>query len=383
MTAAAIGVFASKGLSASNTVKERTNNISTIALPGSFSVIIDRVGPAVVSIRVTRKVPQTTEIPEPFKRFFGDNFGFQFGKPGQLRPHPLPSVQGIGSGFFIDDDGHIVTNNHVVGDAEKIEVTLKDGKTYQAKLVGRDRKTDLALLKVDARKKFPFVRFGISAKTKVGDWVIALGSPFGLGHTATTGIVSARGRDIGSGPYDDFLQIDAPINRGNSGGPTFNVSGEVIGVNTAIISPTGVSAGIGFAVPSDMAKSVIAQLREKGAVSRGWLGVEIQQVTEDLAAGLRMKKPEGALISNVSKGSPAERAGLNVGDVIVAVNDERIEKMRELPRRIAGLINGRITKFGIFRDGKERIIKVIIGRMPTTKKIASVNRGNLESRSLV
>ncbi|MEC8530331.1 MAG: trypsin-like peptidase domain-containing protein, partial [Pseudomonadota bacterium] len=240
-------------------------------VPSSFSKTIEKVGPAVVSIRVTSREPemaaQMPVMPEPFARFFGKNFGFQFGNPGQRAPRAAPQTQGIGSGFFIDADGYVVTNEHVIRNAETIKITLKDGQTFEAKLVGKDLKTDLALLKVEADRPLPFVRFGKSSKVMVGDWVIALGSPFGLGHTATTGIVSATGRDIGAGPYDDYLQIDASINRGNSGGPTFNTLGEVVGVNTAIISPTGVSAGIGFAIPSDMAKSVIAQLQSNGSVS--------------------------------------------------------------------------------------------------------------------
>jgi len=377
ITGAAAGVLSSKQLAASTALNAPAKAVADSTLPASFSEIIDRVGPAVVSIRVTGRAPQGTaqmpEIPEPFKRFFGENFGFQFGNPGPGTPRRAPRVQGMGSGFFIDADGHVVTNNHVIGDADRIEIMMKDGETHEATLVGRDPKTDLALLKVTSDRRFPFVRFGKSADAKVGDWVIALGSPFGLGHTATTGIVSARGRDIGAGPYDDFLQIDAPINKGNSGGPTFNVRGEVIGVNTAIISPTGVSAGIGFAVPSDMAKSVIAQLKDKGAVSRGWLGVNIQQVTKDLAAGLGMKKPEGALVANVTEDSPAAKAGLKAGDVIVAVEGERIEKMRELPRRVAGLAAGESAGFRIVRNGRERTLDVVIGRMPGPEKAAAAS----------
>ena len=373
ITGAAAGILSSKKLSAATPISAPPNATLDRNLPASFSAIIDRVGPAVVSIRVTGKVPRAgaplSEIPEPFKRFFGDKFGF--GNPGEGSPQRGSKVQGMGSGFFIDAKGHVVTNNHVVGDAEKIEIMLKDGDTYEATLVGRDPKTDLALLKVTSDRKFPFVRFGRSSDAKVGDWVIALGSPFGLGQTATTGIVSARGRDIGAGPYDDFLQIDAPINKGNSGGPTFNTRGEVIGINTAIISPTGVSAGIGFAVPSDMAKSVIAQLKDKGAVARGWLGVNIQRVTKDLAAGLGMKTPEGALVSNVTEDSPAAKAGLKAGDVIVAVEDERIEKMRELPRRVARLAADQTANFTIVRNGRERIIDVVIGKMPGAKKKAA------------
>ncbi|MEE2997942.1 MAG: Do family serine endopeptidase [Pseudomonadota bacterium] len=373
--AASLDVLTSRNLSASTLMKSPTKIVASRNLPASFSDILDRVGPAVVSIRVTVGTPAKSaaapEIPEPFKRFFGDNFGFHFGNPQETKPRRAPMVQGMGSGFFIDADGHVVTNNHVTRGAEKVEVMLKSGETFEAKLVGSDPKTDLALLKVESQKKFPFIRFGKSSKARVGDWVIALGSPFGLGQTATIGIVSASGRDIGAGPYDDFLQIDAPINKGNSGGPTFNVHGEVIGVNTAIISPTGVSAGIGFAVPSDMAKLVVEQLREKGTVSRGWLGVNIQQLTKDLAAGLGMINPEGALIASVTMGGPAHKAGLKAGDVIVSLDGERIEKMRDLPKRVAGLQAGQSTRFRVVRDGSERSIDVVIGEMPRTIEVSA------------
>ena len=384
---AAGGVLSSKNLAASSSMTTPAAILENRTLPGSFSDIIERVGPAVVSIRVTGTAPRTRqggqgdtenarpEIPEPFKRFFNEENGKRFRAPDgapNAQQRRAPKVRGMGSGFFIDADGHIVTNNHVVANADKIEVMLKDGETFEAELVGRDPKTDLALLKVKSGEKFPYVRFGSSAAAKVGDWVIALGSPFGLGQTATKGIVSARGRDIGAGPYDDFLQIDAPINRGNSGGPTFNLRGEVIGVNTAIISPTGVSAGIGFAVPSDMAKNVIAQLMKDGSVSRGWLGVNIQNVTNDLAAGLGMSKAEGALVAGVNAGSPAAKGGLKPGDVIVAVDGERIEKMRELPRRIARISAGNDTQMTVIRGGKERSLTITIGAMPKVDKVAAV-----------
>lgn len=376
------GVISSKHLAATTALTAPSTVIESRSLPGSFAPIIERVAPAVVSIRVTGHAPQAMaeeggpglDIPEPFKRFFGEEFGKNMTPNGGNGGHPrrAPLIQGMGSGFFIDADGHVVTNNHVVADAEKIEIMLKDGEIYQATLVGRDPKTDLALLKVKADRAFPFVSFGKSSEAKVGDWVIALGNPFGLGHTATTGIVSARGRDIGAGPYDDFLQIDAAINKGNSGGPTFNVRGEVIGVNTAIISPSGASAGIGFAVPSDMAKGVIAQLKATGKVARGWLGVNIQAVTADLAAGLGMDKPEGALVAGVTKDSPAAKAGLRQGDVIVAVDGNRIEQMRELPRLIAGIAAGTDTHLTVLRDGAKKAVTVNIGKMPETEKVASV-----------
>ena len=346
-------------------------------LPGSLSGIISRVSSAVVSIRVTGLLMPAAQkkfsVPESFKRYFPEDFMKHF-DPGsggfEQVPRRAPKAVGVGSGFFIDSDGHVVTNNHVVGDAAKIEVTTKGGSTYEAELVGRDLKTDLALLKVNSAEKFSFVRFADSAQAKVGDWVITLGNPFGLGHTATTGIVSARGRNIGAGPYDDFLQIDAPINRGNSGGPTFNLHGEVVGINTAIISPTGVSAGIGFAVPSNMAKNVIDQLKRKGSVSRGWLGINIQKVTEDIALGLGIAKPEGVLISMLTKNGPAETAGLRVGDVIVDVNGERIAAMHDLPRRVATIKAGRNIPITVFRNGSKVSLNVKIGSMPMTRMVA-------------
>ncbi len=384
---AAGGVLSAKRLEATTALTSPTAALESRSLPGSFAPVIERIAPAVVSIRVTGHGEMSDgddgpglEIPEPFKRFFGEEFGkrfgFEFGRPnGNGKPHRAPRVQGMGSGFFVDAEGHVVTNNHVVAQAERIEVVLRDGITLEASLVGRDPKTDLALLKVRSDKAFPFVSFGDSSEARVGDWVIALGSPFGLGHTATTGIVSARGRDIGAGPYDDFLQIDAAINKGNSGGPAFNVRGEVIGVNTAIISPSGTSAGIGFAVPSNMAKAVVAQLKATGKVARGWLGVNIQAVTPDIADGLGLKTAEGALVSGISEDGPAAAAGLRQGDVIVAVDGERIEKMRELPRLIAAIQAGSDAKLTVLRNGKEQSVTVRIGTMPEAEKVASADTG--------
>ena len=345
-------------------------------LPASLAPVIERVSPAVVAIRVTgadsRAVSSAFELPEPFKRFFGDDLARRFGFDSEMRRGERRSPQvrsGVGSGFFIDADGHIVTNNHVVEDARKIEVSMTDGRRFEARIVGRDPKTDLALLKVDGGDAFPHVAFGQSSEVKVGDWIVAIGSPFGLGNTATTGIVSARGRDIGSGPYDDFLQIDAPINRGNSGGPSFNLDGEVVGVNTAILSVTGANAGIGFAVPSDLAREVVGQLKTAGRVARGWLGVQVQQVTSDLADGLGLGAPEGALVSQVMEDSPAGRAGLRQGDVIVAVDGKRIETMRELPRLVAALPADSTAKLGVFRSGSEIAVSVRIGAMPGAPEV--------------
>lgn len=341
-------------------------------MPRSFSDVVERVSPAVVSVRVSGAevrggAPKTPEfrMPEPFRRFFGDEFFRRFEFDGPRREFgPGRRGPAMGSGFVIDADGHVVTNEHVVASGNRIEISMTDGRTFEAKVVGRDPKTDLALLKIDGGGSLPHVAFGRSDDVKVGDWVLAIGSPFGLGNTVTTGIVSARGRDIGSGPYDDFLQIDAPINRGNSGGPSFNLRGEVIGVNTAIVSPTGVSAGIGFAVPSDLASEVIAQLRTAGKVARGWLGVHVQEVTRDLADGLGLEAAEGALVAQVETDGPAAEAGLRQGDVIVAVDGERIESMRELPRLIARLPAGAEARLSVIRAGSEIERSVRIGALP-------------------
>lgn len=354
--------------------------------PASFSPVVKAVAPAVVHIEVTQRdpaanadAPSIEDVPpgmrEFFERFFGDRMP---NGRGPSRPRT-----GLGSGFLIDAQGHIVTNNHVIDGAEKILVTMKDGSKLDAKLIGADSRTDLALLKVDRKKAFPYVAFGDSDRSEVGDWVVAVGNPFGLDHTVTTGIISARGRSIGAGPYDDFLQIDAPINKGNSGGPAFNLSGEVIGVNTAIFSPTGGSVGIGFAIPSNLAKNVIAQLKGGGVVERGWLGVSIQSVSEDIASGVGLDKAEGAIVSGVSSGGPGDKAGLKVGDVILEVNGERIEEMPELPRVIAGVRPDSTAKLEIWRDGRGRTLNVKIGRLPDEKTLAatSTNPRTLEKTS--
>jgi serine protease Do len=269
-----------------------------------------------------------------------------------------------GSGFFISADGYVVTNNHVVQGGKEITVVRNDGSEMKATLVGRDPKTDLALIKVKVDKAMPYVAFGDSDKLRVGDWVLAVGNPFGLGGTVTSGIVSARGREIGAGPYDDFLQIDASINRGNSGGPTFDVHGNVMGVNTAIYSPTGGSVGIGFAIPSNIAEKVIKQLRQDGKVTRGWLGVAIQPVDADMAASLSLDKPKGALVAEVTPDSPAEKYGLQAGDVIVKVNGVTMEDVRAVSRTVADLKPDSTIKVGIWRSGKAKDIDVKIAAFP-------------------
>ncbi len=267
----------------------------------------------------------------PMEKFF-QQFGFQNMPNGMRQRHQI--ITGEGSGFFISSDGYAVTNNHVVDHAKSVQVTTDDGTIYTAKVIGTDPKTDLALIKVDGKNDFPYVKFADHAP-RVGDWVVAVGNPFGLGGTVTAGIVSARGRDIGAGPYDDYIQIDAPINKGNSGGPAFNVDGDVIGVNTAIYSPSGGSVGIGFDIPADTAKMVVAQLKEHGYVTRGWLGVQIQPVTAGIAESLGMKKAEGAMVDQPQADSPAAKAGIESGDVITAVNGTPVKDARELARTIA------------------------------------------------
>jgi serine protease Do len=272
----------------------------------------------------------------------------------------------LGSGFIIDPGGYIVTNNHVAANSKKITVILQDNTRHPAKVIGRDEKTDLALLKIEAKEKLPFVTWGDSGEAKVGDWVMAVGNPFGLGGTVTAGIISALGRDINEGPYDDFIQIDAPINRGNSGGPTFNLNGEVIGINTAIYSPSGGSVGIGFAVPSNTAKSVVEQLRENGHVTRGWLGVAIQGITPNIAKslGINTDQPTGALVSSVTPNSPAAKAGIKQGDIIAAAGGRPTKTVHDLPRLVAATPPGEKLDLAIRRDGKESTLTATIANMP-------------------
>ena len=356
--------------------------------PASFADIVDRVRPAVVSVKVkladaeavddedSQGMPGLPDLPRnsPFYRFFR-----HFGMPnndnndGERGPrHHLTQAQG--SGFFISGDGYIVTNDHVVDHATEVTITTSDGKSMPAKVIGADSKTDLALLKAQG-SDFPYVNFASQAP-RVGDWVIAVGNPFGLGGTVTAGIVSARGRDIGSGPYDDFLQIDAPVNHGNSGGPTFNAEGEVVGVNTAIFSPSGGSVGIGFAIASDVVKNVVQQLKDTGSVTRGWLGVQIQTVTPDLADNLGIKNAAGALVAEAQKDSPAAAAGVKSGDVITAVDGEAVADPHELARRIAALGPKKTAKLSIVRDGSPMTIDVTLGTMPADKMASAETRGS-------
>ena len=265
----------------------------------------------------------------PFEKFFRE-YGFNDMPKGMIERHQI--ITGVGSGFFISPDGYAVTNNHVVDHAKSVQVTTDDGSTYTAKVIGTDPKTDLALIKVDGKSNLAYVKFEDQAP-RVGDWVVAVGNPFGLGGTVTAGIISAEGRDIGSGPYDNYIQIDAPINKGNSGGPAFDMNGKVIGVNTAIYSPSGGSVGIGFDIPAQTAKMVVAQLRDKGKVTRGWLGVQVQPVTKGIADSLGLKKAEGAMVDELQSGSPAAKAGIQSGDIVTALNGNTIKDSRDLAQK--------------------------------------------------
>ena len=335
----------------------------------SLAPLVDKVRPAVVNISTTqRMMADRGEVPDmPYPMFppgspFSDMFRHFFESPGRgTTPAPARRVTSLGSGFIVDPAGFVVTNNHVVGKAEEITVTLQDGAQLKAKLIGRDEKTDLALLRVDAGKPLPHVAFGDSDVSRVGDWVIAVGNPFGLGGSVTAGILSARGRDLQFGPFDDYLQIDAPINRGNSGGPSFNLAGEVVGVNTAIYSPNGGSVGIGFAVPSNLAKKVVDELRDKGTVSRGWLGVQLQEVTAPIAESLGLDKPRGALVTEVTRKSPAEKAGMRQGDVVIEFGGQVIDKLRDLPRAVAEARIGGDVKAIVWREGKQMPVTVTVG----------------------
>lgn len=273
-------------------------------------------------------------------------------------------MQSLGSGFIIDPSGLVVTNNHVIEGADEITVTLQDNTSLKASVVGRDERVDVALLRVKTEKPLPAVTFGDSDTSRVGDWVLAIGNPFGLGGTVTAGIVSARGRDIRQGPYDDFIQTDAPINRGNSGGPLFNMDGKVIGINTAIYSPSGGSIGIGFAIPSNMAKNVVLQLREYGHARRGWLGVRIQQVTPDIAESLGLHEPNGAMVAGVNDGGPADKAKIHNGDIILKFNGQEVKEMRSLPRIVAETPIGQQVPVTLWRDGKEEVVQTTVGELP-------------------
>ncbi len=334
-----------------------------VGLPKSFADLADRVEPAVVNISATT----TVKVPGfPFRHFFGQGpFGDFLGKFHGDIPDREMRQRSLGSGFIVDKDGYIITNNHVVEGAQEIKVKLTDGREFNAKVIGKDPKTDLALIKISSLfKDLPVLALGDSDKIRVGDWVIAVGNPFGLEHTVTQGIISATGRVIGSGPYDNFLQTDAPINPGNSGGPLINVMGEVVGVNSAIIAG---GQGIGFAIPSNMAKSVSAQLKEKGKVTRGWIGVSIQSVSPEIAKAFGLKEEKGALVADVVAGSPAEAAGIKRGDIIVSFDGKEIKNSTDLPVRVAETPLGETVTVRVLREGKETDLSVKVSEMPEGK----------------
>jgi serine protease Do len=350
--------------------------------PTSFADLAEKLLPGVVNISSSTLLParggpsQGPEIPQfppgsPFEQFFKDFMEHQHPGGGGA---PAPRrAQSLGSGFVIDPSGIIVTNNHVIEGADEITVILQDNTTLKAKLIGRDQRADLAVLKVNYDKPLPSVPWGDSDKSRVGDWVLAIGNPYGLGGTVTAGIVSARGRNIDSGPYDDFIQTDAAINKGNSGGPLFNMSGQVIGINTAIYSPSGGSIGIGFSIPSNMARNVIDQLRKYGKVRRGWLGVRIQQVTPDIAESLGLKEASGAMVAGVNDGGPADRAKVQNGDIILSFNGQPVKEMRSLPLIVAQTEIGKTVPLVVWRNGKEVTLEAVVGELPPEQKLASAD----------
>lgn len=388
--AGAIGL----GAVATNTVPVLADavRVDGAQVPG-FADVVEKVSPAVVSVRVKEKIqpasdtgsfdsgPGFDQLPDnhPLKKFFrefrGDGNGGQFqfrrgGPGGDQQPRPVAQ----GSGFFISEDGYLVTNNHVVDGGQTFTVVTNDGRELDAKLIGTDPKTDLAVLKVDGGDKFTYVNFADDAKVRVGDWVVAVGNPFGLGGTVTAGIVSARGRDIGAGPYDDFIQIDAAVNHGNSGGPAFNLNGEVVGINTAIFSPSGGSVGIAFAIPASTAKDVVKDLMTSGSVDRGWIGVQIQPVDKDIAESLGMSNEKGALVAEAQDGGPGKAAGIKAGDVITAVDGKPVDGPRELARLIGNTAPGKEVEVTLWRDGKAETVKLTLGELKPDQKQASADQ---------
>ncbi len=388
------------GLAASNAQGTPPAVTMVQDMPATFADLAAKVSPAVVNIAATQEAkperaqPRSPGMPafppgSPFEEFFrrfqdqqnqqqGQNDEDEDGAPqGGPQGGPRGKNGALGSGFIIDPAGFVVTNNHVIDGASEITVTLQDGTALPATLVGRDAKTDLALLKVKSDKPLPSVEWADSAKTRVGDWVMAVGNPFGLGGTVTKGIVSARGRDIHSGPYDDYFQLDAAINRGNSGGPTFDLGGRVIGINTAIYSPNGGSVGIGFAIPSNLAKEVVAQLKENGKVERGWLGVKIQEVTPEIADSVGLPAAKGALVAEVTPDSPAARAGLRQGDVVLSYDGKPVDTLRDLTRRVAETRAGGTVDLKILHEGREKTVAVHIDRLADAQ-VASADAGKAD-----
>jgi serine protease Do len=394
--AAAIALSGAAGFAVvSNTVPVLADPVyvnTPQAMP-SFADVVEKVSPAVVSVLVSSRVEPTAAngsqfffsgpgfdaLPDdsPLKQLFKhfqeqEKHQHQHGDHGgKLRP----TAQG--SGFFISEDGYLVTNNHVVKGGGAFSVRMDDGTEYDAKLIGTDPRTDLAVLKVDGKgKKFTYVQWADDSKVRVGDWVVAVGNPFGLGGTVTAGIVSARGRDIGAGPYDDFIQVDAAVNHGNSGGPDFDLNGEVVGINTAIFSPSGGNVGIAFAIPASTAKGVVSELIKDGEVDRGWLGVQIQPVTKDIANSLGLSDEKGALVAEPQDDSPAKAAGIKAGDVIMAVNGKTVDSPKELARQIGGMNPGTSVEVKVWRNGSDKTFDLKLGEMPSPDKVASADHSD-------
>lgn len=359
-------------------------NVEARAPMESFADIVDDIAPAVVNISTSKAITggagqgeEAFPFPQPppgspFEDFFREFFD------RERSPEQAPQARrtsSLGSGFVVDPEGYVVTNNHVIAEADEIQVVFSDEKSYEAELIGKDTKTDLALLKIkDNDGPFPSVEFADSDGVRVGDWMIAIGNPFGLGNTVTAGIISARSRDIRAGPYDDFLQVDAPINRGNSGGPSFNLDGKVIGINTAIFSPSGGNVGIGFAIPANLAVPVINSLKEDGRVKRGWLGVRIQTVTDEIAESMGLSEASGALVASVTSGGPAEVAAIEPGDVVLKFDGKKIDRMRGLPRIVAETPIGKAVDVLIWRRGEEQTVQVELGELPDDDELAALSQ---------
>ena len=381
---AAISVSAFTQVTPSSALLQDTNGPLVIAAPNgapmSFADLIERVSPAVVSINAVVEAPvgpqnippNMDNLPPQFREWMEREFG------GQQAPRAREG-RSLGSGFFISAEGHVVTNNHVVQNATSITIDLPDGGELPARVIGTDPLTDIALLQVDIDdgQSFPFVTLAENPNIRVGDWVVAVGNPFGLGGTATAGIVSATGREIATTAYNDFIQIDAPINRGNSGGPTFDLNGNVIGVNSQIFSPSGGNVGIGFAIPSDVAANIVAQLMDDGRVARGWLGVQIQDVTEDIAESLGLEERSGAIISSLVSGGPADEGGLERGDVVLAINGTSVEDSGDLTRRVGAVPAGQEVAFDLLRDGDEQTIRITLAERPNENDLNRMSDPNL------
>ncbi len=389
-------VLAATGTSQMYSVNANAEAVHVVSAqqPG-FGDVVAKVTPAVVSVRVKGALqpasdtgdtpPGMDNLPKdhPLYKFFHDfqNRGGD-GPGGGGRTPRGERMSAQGSGFFISEDGYLVTNNHVVDEGEAFTVVLNDGTEMDAKLIGKDSRTDLAVLKVEPTRKFTYVAFADDSKVRVGDWVVAVGNPFGLGGTVTAGIISANGRDIGSGPYDNFLQIDAAVNHGNSGGPAFNLNGEVVGINTAIFSPSGGNVGIAFAIPASTATEVVDQLMHGGKINRGWLGVQIQPVNADIAESLGLKEAKGALVNDPQEGGPAAKAGIKAGDVILAINGVPVDSPKDLARKVADIPAGTKTDFSIWRNGKAETISVGIEKLNDVDAKAEVKPAIDEKQSL-